>query len=58
VAILGIIILVGTFVMTHLSERRRRAKEVGSGSLQSSDTALVNFSHPYVRQDVFSDGQA
>jgi hypothetical protein len=57
VAIVAIVILVGTFVMNCLGEKRRRAKAVGFGSLQSSDTALVNISHPYDRQDDFGDGR-
>jgi hypothetical protein len=44
VAIIAIVILVGTYVINYLGEKRRRAKQVGLGSFQDSDTALVNLS--------------
>ena len=47
VAILAVVILAGTFVLNFLGERRRRAKELASGSGQSSQTALTDYIHPY-----------
>jgi hypothetical protein len=45
--ILALVVLAGTFVLNHLGEKRRRAKVVVNGSLQSAHIAMDTFHHPY-----------